>query len=90
LQLGISGCERQQDADLGKKLDSIDKRLASIEEQIKQGGVGRAGAARPERARPQRPPGPDPAKVYSVPIDGAPVVGPANAKVTVVEAFEFA
>jgi hypothetical protein len=37
-----------------------------------------------------RPPGPDPAETYSVPIAGAAYKGPANAKVTIVEAFEFA
>jgi protein-disulfide isomerase len=36
------------------------------------------------------PPQPNPADVYSVKIDGAPSLGPADAKVTVVEAFEFA
>ncbi len=93
LQLGIPGCARQDDEELGKKLDKIEQRLAGIEKQIKEGGGGRGaarGAARPEGARPRRPRGPDPSKVYSVPIDGAATVGPANAKVTMVEAFEFA
>ncbi|GAB4542545.1 MAG: hypothetical protein Tsb0020_54880 [Haliangiales bacterium] len=40
--------------------------------------------------RPQRPRGPDPDAVYAVPIDGSPFEGPANAKVTIVKAFEFA
>ena len=95
LPLGLAGCERQDDADLGKKLDDIEKRLGGIEEQIKKGGVGRggaerAGAARPKRDRPQRPPGPDPKLTYAVPIEGAASVGPKHAKVTVVDAFEFA
>src|SRR5262245_49617201 len=37
------------------------------------------------------PPEPDPTKIYSVAIDPRdPVEGPANAKVTIVEGFEFA
>jgi len=39
---------------------------------------------------PRRPTRPDPAAVYSVPVDGSPFVGPANAKITIVKSFEFA
>ena len=43
----------------------------------------------PSYARPSRP-APDPAKVYSVPVDGDPFDGPADAYVTIVEAYEYA
>jgi protein-disulfide isomerase len=80
------GCQRQDDSVIGK-LDQIDKRLASLEEAVKQGAVG---AARPApTAPPQRPQGPDPDKVYAVPIEGAPIRGGKNAKVTIVEASTF-
>jgi hypothetical protein len=81
---GLWGCQKDQTA-VEKKLDDIDKRLAGIEKAIREGG-GRPGAGRP---MPQQQ-GPDPSKTYSVPIAGAPFKGVDNAKITVVEAFEFA
>ncbi len=45
------------------------------------------GAAQPQRA--QRPE-PDRAKTYAVPVDGDPFDGPADAKVTVVKAYDYA
>jgi protein-disulfide isomerase len=66
--------------DLLTKADGIDKKL----DKIKGGVPIAAGAQAPQPGRP------DPEAVYSVPIDGDPVVGPANAKVTIVEAAEFA
>jgi protein-disulfide isomerase len=80
---GLVGCQQQGSSGVEAKLDDINQRLERIEGMVKQG----AGAQRP---MPQRPPGPDPAKVYAVPIEGAPAKGPANAKITVVKAFEFA
>lgn len=38
---------------------------------------------------PQRPSGPDPAKVYTVKTDGAPSKGPKSAPITIVEISEF-
>ena len=40
--------------------------------------------------RPQRPNRPDPKTVYSVPVDGDAYDGPKLAKVTIVEASDFA
>ena len=77
----------KDDSSLGKKLDGIDKRLASIEAKLEKGVPTRAGAARGQRPQPARP---DPNKVYSVPIAGSPFKGAEHAKITVVEAFEFA
>jgi protein-disulfide isomerase len=81
---GLLGCQVDQSG-VEAKLDKIDERLNNIERLVQQGGG--AGAARPAQ---QRPPGPDPSKVYAVPVEGAAAVGPQNAKVTVVKAYEYA
>jgi hypothetical protein len=82
---GAIGCQRD-DASIAEKLDQIDKRLASIEQKIAQGGVG---AGRGGQQMPQRP-RPNPGDTYAVPIAGSPSKGAQHAKVTIVEAFEFA
>lgn len=84
--LVVMGCTRDDDS-LKEKLASIDKRLEGIERAIARGGG--AGAAR-RGQQPQRQKGPDPSAVYSVPVEGAAWQGAKDAKVTVVEAFEFA
>lgn len=81
------GCQRD-DTTIADKLDQIDKRLSKIEDAIAKGG-GVGGARAPARKRPQRP-RPKPTDTYSVPIEGSPFKGPKAAKVTIVEAFEFA
>ena len=68
----------------------INERLEKIEKMIATscgGGGGRAGAQ--PNQRPPRP-GADPAKTYAVPIDGDPFDGPADAKITVVKAYDYA
>lgn len=62
-------------AELNLKVADIDKRLKKIEDLLSE--VLNA------------PPEPDPSAVYAVPIDGDPFVGPQNAKVTVVEAWDY-
>lgn len=85
LAVAAVGACAKDDSSIGKKLEGIDKRLASIESKLDQAGGARGAARqRPKRARP------DPSKVYSVPIAGAPSIGPEHAAVTIVEAFEFA
>jgi len=68
--------------------EDIRRELAGLRQDIQglRAQLGRPGAA---PARPQ-PPGPDPAKVYAVGVDGAPASGPASAPVTVVIAYEYA
>jgi protein-disulfide isomerase len=90
---GGIGCQKD-DRSMETALQRIDDRLAKMEAQLARAAPARAGAAAagpgaPSR-RPARPPGPAPEAVYSVPIDGAPFVGAKDARVTVVEAFEFA
>jgi hypothetical protein len=78
--VGLLGCQAQND-EVNKKLDKVLSRLDDLDKKMAQN-------ARP--AMPQPPPGPDPNAIYAVPIDGSPMIGPKGAKVTIVEAFEFA
>ncbi len=48
-----------------------------------------AAAARPSAPAAQRPSGPDPARKYSVNLNGTPVKGVQTAKVTLVEFSDF-
>ena len=68
--------------------EDIRRELAAMRQDIQglKAQAGRAGAA-PARPRPAMP---DPSKVYAVGVDGAPSVGPANAPLTVVIAYEYA
>lgn len=84
MAVGLGACQKQDSGAVDKKLDEVLARLGKIEEQMQRGG---AGAARPA---PQRPATPDPATVFSVPIEGSAFEGPEHAKITVVKAFEFA
>jgi hypothetical protein len=91
-------CEQSSDSEVVNQLKDMNKRLKSIEAKIDKGAVaggpaaagGRGAPGAPGRDPGGRPPGPDPAETYSVAIAGAAYKGPANAKVTIVEAFEFA
>lgn len=81
-------CTRDKDDSLEKALVNIDQRLQKIETRLdSRGAPTRAGTRAPRRA--QRPPGPDPKKVYSVPVAGSPYKGAEHAKVTVVQAYQF-
>ena len=86
--VGLFGlaCQRD-DQSVAEKLEQIDKRLASIESKIGSGGA-RPGARGNQKAK--RPQGPDPKAVFSIDITGNQFEGTKDAKVTVVEAFEFA
>jgi hypothetical protein len=86
--LAALGCQRD-DSKVSEKLDQIAQRLDGIEKQLAAGGGrGAAGAAGQRGAGGERK-RPDPSKVYAVPATG-PTIGPKEAKVTLVEAFEFA
>jgi hypothetical protein len=70
-----------------EKLDQVLAKLNDLERKVdalQARGVGGGGQQR------QAPAAPDPMATYSVPIDGDPSVGPRTAKVTIVEAAEFA
>ncbi|MBA3499689.1 MAG: DsbA family protein [Deltaproteobacteria bacterium] len=66
---------------LERKIDDIERELAKTRDML---------ATRPSLpTRPARPE-PDRSKTYAVPVDNAPSLGPANAKVTIVVAHEYA
>ena len=82
--LTVTAC-KPDTKDLEAKIDNLTKK---VDELAKNGVRGAApGAQVPQRApRPE----PDRAKTYSVPIDGDPFDGPADAKVTLVKAYDYA
>ena len=75
---GLVGCQ-QDTRSIERKLDQIIAKL----DKMPAGGAGAAGAQRPQRPEPDR------AKTYAVPIAGDPFVGPADAKVTLIEAYDY-
>ena len=79
--LALAACQ-SDNKNLEKKIDELNKKVDSL----LAGGGGR-GAAQPQR--PSRPE-PDKAKTYAVPIDGDAFDGPADAKVTLVKAYDYA
>lgn len=81
--LPLAACQSDT-KNLDQRMDRIEKKLDAL---IAQGG--RPGAAAAGQPRPSRPE-PDRAKTYAVPIDGDPFAGPADAKITIIEAFDYA
>ena len=84
LAVPAAGCQRDtgDNKDLTARLDRIEKQLTDINQRLQRAPAG--GAGRPERKRH------DPAVTYAVPVEGSPFQGPADAPVTIVEAFEYA
>jgi protein-disulfide isomerase len=78
--LAVAACQSDTQ-NLEKKIDELNKKV----DQLIAGGGGRGAA----QQRPQRPE-PDRAKTYAVPIDNDPFDGPADAKVTLVKAYDYA
>jgi hypothetical protein len=88
LVVGALGC-RREDEETQKKLDYLIGKVDALDKKVAAGG-GRPVAGGPQQQMPPQRRGPDPMAVYAVDITGAHVEGPANAKVTIIEAFEFA
>jgi protein-disulfide isomerase len=84
LTVGLALAACQPDTrNLERKIDALDKKLDALAAK----GLGGGAGAAPQR--PQRPE-PDRAKTYSVPVDNDAFDGPADAKVTVVKAYDYA
>jgi protein-disulfide isomerase len=85
--LAALGCRKVSDEDSGEKFDRIMARLDAMDKKIDQIAQGRGAGM----AQPQRPQEPDPRSTYAVPVtDADHPRGPATAKVTIVEAADFA
>src|SRR5689334_6605338 len=93
----VASCD-QGNSNLEHKVDGLAKDIKDIKDILAKGGgpaaagnrAGAAGAAGgQQQPRPPRPTA-DPAKTYSVNVEGAPFEGPADALVTIVKAYEYA
>ena len=80
----LAACQADQ-KNMNDRMERIEKKLDAL---IASGGArgGQPGAQQP---RPQRPE-PDRSKTYAVSIEGDPIEGPVDAKVTLIEAFDYA
>lgn len=89
----VAGCAQDTKA-LEQKVDEIAQNQQEIMKLLKSGGGAGMGTGgqrgnQPQQQRPPRPTA-DPAKTYSVDVEGAPFDGPADAAVTIVKAYEYA
>ena len=82
--LPLAACQADQ-KNLNDRMERIEKKLDAL---IASGGA-RGNAAGAQQPRPQRPE-PDRSKTYAVSIENDPIEGPIDAKVTLVEAFDYA
>ncbi|HEX3476981.1 MAG TPA: thioredoxin domain-containing protein [Kofleriaceae bacterium] len=79
----VAACQADN-KNLERKIEDLNKKLDTLSAQLARGGAGAGAQQRQARAEPDR------AKTYAVPIDGDPVEGPADAKVTLVKAYDYA
>ena len=84
--LPLAACQNDTNKNLNDRMERIEKKLDAI---IAQGGRGGGAAGAAAQPRPSRPE-PDRAKTYAIPVDGNAFAGPADAKVTLVEAADYA
>jgi hypothetical protein len=88
LTLVVASTACQPDTkNLERKVDQIAQDQRKIMDMLQSGRGGAAGgAAQPRQQRPE----PDRAKTYAVPINYDVFDGPADAKVTIVKAIDYA
>ncbi|MGE0869789.1 MAG: DsbA family protein [Kofleriaceae bacterium] len=85
LVITLAACQ-QDNSSIERELKETNKYLKEIAANMGKGGMGGPGAAQPRPSRPE----PDRSKTYSISVEGDPFDGPANAKVTVVKAYDYA
>lgn len=78
--VAVAACQPDT-RNLERKVDDLSKK---IDQLIARGGAAGAAAPRAPRAEPDR------SKVYSMPIENDPADGPADAKITLVKAYDYA
>jgi hypothetical protein len=81
--LALTACQPDT-KNLERKVDQIAQDQRKIIDMLAKGGG--AAAAQPRQQRPE----PDRSKTYAVPIDNDVFDGPADAKVTIVKAIDYA
>jgi protein-disulfide isomerase len=74
---------------LKSSMDAGTAQLEGVKSSLVEFKDALAAAARPQPAAAQRPSGPDPARKYSLNLNGTPVKGAQTAKVTLVEFSDF-
>ena len=79
----VAGCQADN-RNIERKLDEMAKDIKDLKAQVGRGGAGAAAPQRPQRVEPDRQ------KTYSMPIEGDAVDGLADAKVTLVKAYDYA
>jgi protein-disulfide isomerase len=79
----VAGCQ-QDNRNIEKKLDDLNAKVDQLASNMKN-----VGAARPNMPRRPQRPQPDPKKTYAVPVAGDPFEGPADAKITIVKAYDY-
>ena len=84
LSLTLVACQ-QDTKNIERKIDDLTKNQQKMMEMLAKGGGGAgAGQQRPARQEPDR------AKTYAVPVENDAFEGPADAKITVVKAYDYA
>ena len=78
--LTLTACQPDT-KNLEHKIDELNKKL---DQMAARGGIGAGQPQRPQRPEPDR------SKTYAVAVDGDPFDGPADAKVTLVKAYDYA
>ena len=80
--ISLAACQNDT-KNLNDKIDKLDKKLDALLAQ-RGNNPGAAGQQRPSRPEPDR------SKTYAVSIEGDAFIGAADAKVTLIEAFDYA
>jgi protein-disulfide isomerase len=83
--LPLAACQADT-KNINDRMERIEKKLDVVIAQGGRGGGAAAGAAQPRPSRPE----PDRSKTYAVPVDNDAFDGPADAKITVVKAYDYA
>ncbi len=83
--LPLAACQADQ-KNVNDRMERIEKKLDAL---IATGGTARGAQPGAQQPRPPRPE-PDRSKTYSVPVDNDAFDGAADAKVTVVKAYDYA
>jgi outer membrane murein-binding lipoprotein Lpp len=79
--LALAACQNDT-KNLNDKIDKLDKKIDALLAQ--RGNNPGAAQQRPARTEPDR------SKTYAVSVENDPFEGPADAKITVIEAFDYA